>query len=86
MGSLVLDKDKVLVKEMNENLSNFKKYDAIKAKQLDLYKTALPYFEKARSLKKDNIDIVRTLMSMYENLGMDDKYKEMKALWDASRE
>ncbi len=86
MGALVLEKDKDLVEEMNQNLSNFKKYDAIKARQLDLYKTALPYFEKARSLKKDNIDVVRTLMSMYENLEMDDKYKEMKALWDASRE
>jgi len=86
MGALVLEKDKELVEEMNENLSNFKKYDAIKAKQLDLYKQALPLFEKAHSLKKDNIDVVRTLMSMYENLEMDDKFKEMKAIWDASKE
>ena len=85
MGALVLEKDKELVEEMNKNLSNFKKYDEIKAKQLDLYKVALPYFEKAREVKKDNMDVVRTLMSMYENLEMDDKYKEMKALWDASK-
>ena len=70
---------------MNKNLSNFKKYDEIKAKQVDLYKVALPYFEKAHEVKDGNMDVVRTLMSMYENLGMDDKYKEMKALWDASR-
>ncbi|MDY7396621.1 tetratricopeptide repeat protein [Aureibaculum sp. 2210JD6-5] len=85
MGALVLEKDKELVEEMNKNLSNFKKYDEIKAKQMDLYKQALPYFEKAHSIKKDNLDVVRTLMSMYENLEMDDKYKEMKALWDASK-
>ncbi|MET2984949.1 tetratricopeptide repeat protein [Aureibaculum conchae] len=85
MGALVLVKDKELVEEMNANLSNFKKYDEIKAKQVELYKQALPYFEKAHGLKKDNIDVVRTLMSMYENLEMDDKYKEMKALWDASK-
>lgn len=85
MGALVLEKDKELVEEMNANLSNFKKYDEIKAKQVELYKQALPYFEKAHGLNKDNIDVVRTLMSMYENLEMDDKYKEMKALWDASK-
>ncbi|HBS12625.1 MAG TPA: hypothetical protein DEO36_08805 [Flavobacteriaceae bacterium] len=86
MGALILEKDKDLVEEMNENLSNFKKYDAIKAKQVDLYKTALPYFEKAHAINKENIDVVRTLMSMYENTGNDDKYKEAKALWDASKE
>ena len=90
LGAIILDRDKVLVEEMNNNLSNFKKYDAIKAKQLELYKEVLPYYEKAYTLKKeeskeDDIDIVRTLMSMYENLEMTDKFKEMKAIWDASR-
>jgi len=75
---------------MNNNLSNFKKYDAIKARQLELYREVLPYYEKAYVLskektKEDDIDIVRTLMSMYENLEMNDKFKEMKAIWDASR-
>ncbi len=90
LGAIILERDKVLVEEMNNNLSNFKKYDAIKAKQLELYKEVLPYYEKAYVLKKeeskeDDIDIVRTLMSMYENLEMTDKFKEMKAIWDASR-
>jgi tetratricopeptide (TPR) repeat protein len=90
LGAIILEKDKVLVEEMNNNLSNFKKYDAIKAKQLELYKEVLPYYEKAYTIKKeetkkDDIDIVRTLMSMYENLEMNDKFKEMKAIWDASR-
>jgi len=86
LGALKLEKDKELVEEMNNNLSNFKKYDAIKLKQMELYKEVLPIYEKARSLRKDDIDIVRTLMSMYENLEMDDKFKEMKVLWDASKE
>ncbi len=90
LGAVLLERDKVLVEEMNNNLSNFKKYDAIKARQLELYKEVLPYYEKAYVLKKeetkeDDIDIVRTLMSMYENLEMNDKFKEMKAIWDASR-
>jgi tetratricopeptide (TPR) repeat protein len=91
MGAALLEKDKALVEEMNNNLSNFKKYDAIKAKQVVLYKEVLPYYEKAYELKTakektPNIDLAQALMSLYENTGMDEKYKEMKAIWDASRE
>ncbi len=91
LGALKLEKDKELVEEMNNSLSNFKKYDAIKAKQMELYKEVLPIYEKARTLKKEknkeeDLDLVRTLMSMYENLEMDDKFKEMKVIWDASKE
>lgn len=90
LGALKLEKDKELVEEMNNNLSNFKKYDEIKAKQKELYKEVLPIYEKARLLKKEekkeeDLDIVRTLMSMYENLEMDEQFKEMKAIWDASK-
>ena len=91
LGAALLEKDKALVEEMNNNLSNFKKYDAVKAKQVTLFKEVIPYYEKAFEIKKakagkENIDLARTLMSLYENVGMDDKYKEMKAIWDASRE
>lgn len=91
LGSLLLEKDKELVEEMNNNLSNFKKYDVIKAKQVELYKEVIPVYEKAFNIKKDkdgqpDVDIARTLMSLYENVGMDDKFKEMKAIWDASKE
>ncbi len=86
LGAAVLEKDKEIVEEMNENLSNFKKYDELKLKQKELYKEALPYFEKAYSLKNDNIDAVRTLMGIYENLEMTDKYKEMKAIWEKSQQ
>ncbi|MCB0460920.1 MAG: tetratricopeptide repeat protein, partial [Flavobacteriaceae bacterium] len=66
MGAALLEQDKELVDEMNKNLSNFKKYDQIKAKQVDLYKEVLPYYEKAFEIKKKNnngtpdADIART--------------------------
>lgn len=90
LGSLMLEKDKELVEEMNNNLSNFKKYDQIKAKQVELYKEVIPVYEKAFNIKKEkdgkpDASIARTLMSLYENVGMDDKYKEMRAIWDASK-
>lgn len=91
LGAAMLEKDKALVEEMNSNLSNFKKYDAIKEKQTALYNEVIPYYEKAFEIKKkkdgkENVELARTLMSLYENTGKDDKFKEMKAIWDASRD
>ena len=85
LGSAMLEKDKALVEEMNKNLNNFDKYDVIKAKQVDLYKEVIPVYEKAYSLKSDDVDTVRTLMSLYENAGMDDKFSEMRVLYDAMK-
>ena len=85
LGSAMLEKDKALVEEMNKNLNDFDKYDEIKAKQVELYKEVIPVYEKAYSIKQDDIDTVRTLMSLYENTGMDDKFQDMKAKYDAMR-
>ncbi len=83
LGSAILEGDKALVEEMNQNLSNFDKYDKIKAKQVVLYKKAIPVYEKANELKPNDIDTVRTLMSLYENAEMDDKFTEMKKIYDS---
>ena len=82
-GSALLEKDKGLVEEMNNNLSNFDEYDKIKARQVTLYKEVIPIYEKAYELKPDDIDTVRTLMSLYENAEMDDKFQEMKTKYDS---
>ena len=65
LGSAMLEQDKVLVEEMNENLSNFDKYDVIKAKQVALYKEVIPIYEKAYEIDSDDLDTIRTLMSLY---------------------
>ena len=83
LGSAYLEEDKVLVEEMNKSLNNFDKYDEIKAKQSDLYKTVIPLYEKAYELRSDDIDTIRTLMSLYENTEMDDKFKTMKDKYDS---
>ena len=83
MGSVYLEKDKELVEEMNKNLSNFDKYDAIKAKQVALYKEVIPFYKKAFELNPKDIDTVRTLMSLYENIEMDAEFKEMKQIYDS---
>jgi len=58
LAILILDKDEAIIEEMNNNLSNFKKYDELELQQKDVYKEALPYLEKAYSLKK-SLDTVR---------------------------
>jgi len=83
LGSALLEDDKALVEEMNQSLNNFDKYDEIKAKQAELYKEVIPLYEKAYELRPDDIDTIRTLMSLYENTEMDDKFKSMKEKYDS---
>ncbi len=85
IGAAILVKAEAIVEEMNKNLSNFDKYDALQAKQLAVYKEALPYYEKAFEYDKNNITMVRTLLGIYENLEMTDKLKEMQAIYNAMK-
>ena len=85
LGSALLEDDKVLVEDMNKNLNDFDKYDKIKAKQVKLYKEVIPYYEKAYELKPDDIGTVRTLMSLYENTEMEDKFQKMKDIYDSMK-
>ena len=83
-----LKREDAIVKEMEANMNNFDKFDALKAKQLDLYREILPTYEKAYAItdanyNKDNEkSFLRTLMAIYENLEMYDKMKEVKAKYD----
>ena len=86
LGSAVLVKDKALVEEMNENLSNFDKYDQIKAKQVDLYKEVIPLYVKAYEIDPTDLDTIRTLMSLYENVEMENEYKELRVVYDGLKE
>ncbi len=47
-------------------------------KEMDaIYKQALPLFEKAYELNKDNYDCERALKSLYYRLGMEEKYNSL---------
>jgi tetratricopeptide (TPR) repeat protein len=65
----MLREEKGIIEEMNKNLSDFKKYDALQAKQKELYKTALPFLLKADSIERSE-GTVRTLLNMYDTLEM----------------
>ncbi len=80
----ILDEDKNIVEEMNQNLTNFKKYDQLALKQKAVYKEALPYLEKADNLNR-NFDTVKTLMSIYEVLEVNDKARQFRDLYKSMR-
>jgi len=82
----MLAEEKSLVEEMNKNLSNFDKYDALQEKQRVLYRTALPFLLKADGIKRTK-GTVRTLLNIYDTLLMEKEadilrpiYKEMRGL------
>jgi tetratricopeptide (TPR) repeat protein len=82
IGAAVLAKAEPIVEEMNNNLNNFAKYDELQVKQLNIYREALPYFEKAFDLNQGNINVVQALMGIYEQLEMYDKSKEMRVIYN----
>lgn len=75
--------DKKLVAEMEKNINDFDKFDEIKAKQLEMYKKALPTFEKALEFNQKRTDLMRSVITLYENLDIPDKMKALKAKMDA---
>ena len=80
MGALILDADAEIVKEMNglgNSSADNERYDVLKDKRLELYKKAIPFVEKAFSLKPD-INTAKYLRDIYSTAFMTDKYKEMK--------
>lgn len=82
MAALILQDEGKLVEEMNSlgtSRADNIKYDELKEERRKMYQEALPYLESAVKSSPDNIEVFRTLMNLYSQLGMDDKYKEAKA-------
>ncbi|WBX73217.1 tetratricopeptide repeat protein [Tenacibaculum pacificus] len=84
LAVVVLNKDKAIVEQMNKNLDNFKKYDALALEQKEVYKEALPFLEKADAIKR-NSDTVKTLMNLYEVLEMEAKATEFRTLYKSMK-
>lgn len=82
LAILKLDSDTAIVEEMNK-LGNTpkdnKRYDELKAKREGLFKSTLPYLEKANQLDAKNEDVARTLLNVYNYLEMTSEAKALKA-------
>jgi len=85
IGAAMIEKTIPIIEEMNNSLSDFDKYDKLQAKQLEIYKKALPYYEKAYELDPNNVGTVQTLLGLYTNLEMNEKHKALKEVYDGMR-
>jgi len=85
IGTAIIDKALPIVDEMNKNLNDFKKYDQLQVKQFEIYKEALPYYEKAYELDKTSIGTIQTLLGLYENLGMSEKSKALQTVYEGMK-
>ena len=82
IAAILLKGEAAMVEEMNglgTSAADDRRYEELKTKRKELYLEVLPLLESAIKTKTDNLELVRTLMNLYSQLGQDDKFKAMKA-------
>lgn len=82
LSVLKLEGEKEIVEAINKlttSAADSKKYEALKAKKENIYKSTIPYLEKAFELMPTDKDIKSTLLNMYNALDMTEKAKALKA-------
>lgn len=84
-AAAILSGEEAIVNEMNNNLSNNKKYNELEKQQKELYNRALPYIEKADEIERTE-DTVRSLMNIYDILELTDKASVMRAIYKKMQE
>ena len=82
LSILMLDQEKVIIDKMNAlgtSEKDNKTYEVLKNQRNDIFKSVLPYLEKANALDPKNEDVANTLLNVYGALEMSAKKKELKA-------
>lgn len=82
LSVLKLTGDTAIVEEMNKlgtSAKENKRYDELKLKRETLFKSTLPYLEKANKLDPKNDDVYKTLLNVYNYLEMTSEAKALKA-------
>lgn len=82
LAVLKLQNEKTLIEEMNKlgtSDKDMKRYDVLKKKREDLFRSTLPYLKKAYELDPQNADIVKTLSGVYGALEMTAEKNALKA-------
>lgn len=82
LAVLKLQNEKVLIEEMNKlgtSDKDMKRYDVLKKKREDLFRSVLPYLKKAYELDPENEDVAKTLSGVYSALEMTAEKNAIKA-------
>ena len=77
LGRIYFNQGVTQLDEAN-NIADVKVYNEEKEKAKDLFRKALPYFEKAYQINPDATDNKMALRSIYYNLDMGDKFEELE--------
>jgi tetratricopeptide (TPR) repeat protein len=79
---LKLESANLLNEDMNKlgtSPSEMIKYDALKTKKEEIYKSTIPYLKRVIELDPKDIEIKQSLLSVYNALEMTTEYNELKA-------
>lgn len=82
LGALAIEGDDKIVKEMQGlgmSPKESKRYDELKKKRGEMFRNAVPYYEKAMELDPNDESIKSMLLNIYQFLEMDAKHKALKA-------
>lgn len=86
IAATILAGEGPLIEEMNSlgtSNADYDRYDELKEIKAGLYRKAMPYLEAASVDRPDNLELFRTLMNIYSQLGLDEKHKVAKAKLEA---
>lgn len=81
LAALKLEDEKVIIDEMNKlttSTKDMKRYEELKAKRQNLFRSTIPFLQKAVELDPANIDVAKTLLNVYSALEMTAEYKALK--------
>jgi len=81
LAALKLENEKVIIDEMNKlgtSAKDMKRYDELKLKRENLFKSVIPFLQKAVELDSANIDVAKTLLNVYSALEMMPEAKALK--------
>ena len=82
LAALKLEDEKAIIDEMNKlgtSAKDMKRYEVLKTQREDLFKSTIPFLQKAYELDTNNIDVAKTLLNVYHALEMMPESKELKA-------
>lgn len=82
LAILKLSAEEPLIEEMNSlgmSAADNRRYEELKAQREDIYRDVVPLLERANKINPKNIEVIRTLMNIYGQLGDDAKVEEMRA-------
>ncbi len=81
LAALKLEDEKIIIDEMNKlttSTKDMKRYEELKTKRQNLFRSTIPFLQKAVELDPANIDVAKTLLNVYSALEMTAEYKALK--------